>query len=493
MNVHSKLSLVPAAAATLALAISGCSRPAAPASTSTAPVPATAEPPRGQYVPPLANPVPVAGAADVASLVERLKPTVVNITTTSKATPARDQGPFPFPFPFGPFPGGGGPQGGPPGFSPRAVALGTGFIIDPAGYVITNAHVVEDADDIKVKLADEREFPAKVVGKDAKLDVALLKIDGASNLSAAVLGDSDKLRVGEWVIAIGNPFGLGHTVTLGIVSAKDRTIGAGPYDAFIQTDASINPGNSGGALFNLKGEVVGVPTAIRQGAQGIGFAVPVNSVADVIPQLREKGAVSRGKLGVRIQHVTADLAKGLGLDHPRGALVASVEPNGAGARAGIEAGDVITKVDGADVPHSEELPRMVARHQPGAKVTLTVLRDGKEKQVSAVLDALVDQDDDETSPASQKGGLGMPTQPQGKLGVQLEDVQGGGAKIRGVMPDSPAFGQLMPGDVVVEVNHQPVKSAADFAKKIEATKGGQVALMRVKRGQDQRFVAITLK
>jgi serine protease Do len=287
-----------------AVVMGGCHRPPAPpAAAGAEPAAAQPAPPpptsSGDYVPPLIAPVAMAGVADVAALVERLRPTVVNITTTQIAHDPH-QG---VPFFMRPGPGGG---------DRRAKSLGSGFIVDPRGFVVTNAHVVAGAEDIQVRLNDDREFPATVVGKDPKLDLALLRIDGATNLSATVLGDSDGLRVGEWVLAIGNPFGLGHTVTLGITSAKDRSIGAGPYDAFIQTDASINPGNSGGPLFNLRGEVVGIPTAIRQGAQGIGFAVPVNALKDVLPQLRDKGAVTRGKLGVRIQHVTGDLAKGFG-------------------------------------------------------------------------------------------------------------------------------------------------------------------------------------
>ncbi len=258
--------------------------PVAPAASAppqgpTAEAPVT-PPPVSTFVSPLVNPVSVqAPVTDIAGLVERLRPTVVNITTShvSRSDPHEGIGGM-FPFRQGP--------------ERRSKSLGTGFIVDPAGFIVTNAHVVAGADDIQVKLSDEREFPAKLIGKDTKLDLALLKLENAGGLSAAVMGDSEQVRVGDWVVAIGNPFGLGHTVTLGIASALGRSIGAGPYDAFIQTDASINPGNSGGALFNLKGEVVGIPTAIRQGAQGIGFAVPVNALKEVLPQLRDKGSVA---------------------------------------------------------------------------------------------------------------------------------------------------------------------------------------------------------
>lgn len=436
-------------------------------------------PANGTVVPPLAQPVAIQGQGDIASLVERLKPTVVNITTTS-VVPVSEN-PFPIPLPFN------HPQ---PRGERHAKALGTGFIVDPAGLVVTNAHVIQGAEDIKVRLADEREFPGKIVGKDPLLDLAVVKIEGASNLSAVTMGDSDALRVGDWVLAIGNPFGLGHTVTLGITSAKDRSIGAGPYDAFIQTDASINPGNSGGALFNLKGEVVGIPTMIRANAQGIGFAVPVNALKDVLPQLRDKGTVTRGKLGVHIQHVTEELAKTLGLEKPRGALVAAVEPGSAGAKAGIQPGDVIVSVNGLDVPHSEDLPRMVARNQPGQTVKLVYVRNAQKAEANAVLDLLVPEEDDDEAPTP--AGMQPPPATGSKLGVSIDDAPGGGARIRGVAPTSPASGQLEPGDVVTEVDHQPVKTALELQKKLEAAGGGKTVLLRVRRGPEQRFVALTL-
>ncbi|MFO0659579.1 MAG: trypsin-like peptidase domain-containing protein [Polyangiaceae bacterium] len=353
---------------------------------------------------------------------------------------------------------------------------------------MTNAHVIQGADDIRVRLADERELPAKLVGKDPKVDLALLQVQGASGLTAVTLGDSDALRVGDWVLAIGNPYGLGHTVTLGITSAKDRSINAGPYDAFIQTDASINPGNSGGPLFNLKGEVVGIPTAIRAGAQGIGFAVPVNTLKDVLGQLRDRGSVSRGKLGVRIQKVSDELAAGLGLERPRGALVSSVESGGSAARAGVQPGDVILKVNGAEVPHSDDLPRMVARNQPGAKVKLAVFRGGKNVDLEATLDLLAEEDDDDEQAPRQKPS--KQSQQGAKIGLEIEDVPGVGARVRAVSSRSVAAGQLFPGDVVVEVDRAPVKSAAELVKKFEAAKSGSAMLLKVRRGEDQRFVGI---
>lgn len=474
----------------LAAALVGCAAPrtppatAAPAPTEAPPAPPPAEAPpapapASTFVAPLANPVSVQSlVTDVAGLVERLKPTVVNITT-SQVTRMNPHEGMPF---FPPF----------HGQERRSKSLGTGFIVDPSGMIVTNAHVVQGADDIRVRLADDREFDAKVIGKDSKLDLALLKLENASGLAAAVMGDSDGLRVGDWVIAIGNPFGLGHTVTLGITSAKGRSIGAGPYDDFIQTDASINPGNSGGPLFNLKGEVVGIPTAIRQNAQGIGFAVPVNALKEVLPQLRDRGGVRRGKLGVRIQPLTAELAQGLGLPKARGALVSNIEPNSAGSRAGVQQGDVITQVNGLDVPHADDLPRMVARHQPGTKIKVSLVRAGKPLQLDVVLDPLLDEPDDENpSPAS-------PSRPgpesTSRLGIQIDDApSGNGARVRVVSPTSIAAGQLVPGDVIVEINRSPVQNAADAMKRTENIAPGQVLLLKVRRGTEHRFVALKVK
>jgi serine protease Do len=471
-----------AALVVLAASLGACARSApapAPAAAATAVPPAPVAPPAGTVVGPLAAPVPVVGNADVASLVDRLKPTVVNITTTStRGGPDADEG-VPFGFPFG---------GGPGGGSRQARALGTGFIVDPAGFVVTNAHVVQGADEIKVRLSDERTLPAKVIGRDAALDLALLQIDGATNLSAVSLGDSDGLRVGDWVFAIGNPFGLGHTVTLGITSAKGRSMG-GLYDDFIQTDASINPGNSGGPLFNLKGEVVGIPTAIRQGAQGIGFAVPVNALREVLPQLRERGAVSRGYLGVRYQAVTDELAQGLGVTAKRGALVSDVEANTPGAKAGLQPGDVITSVNGAEVARFEDLARLIARHAPGSKVKLGVSRNGRPLELTTTLDPRPDRDGDSDGSGSAPGPA---SPPKGRLGIMLEDAPGGGAVVRAIAPRSPAFGQLHPGDVILEVDKKPVRNGADLARRVEAQASGKVIVLRVRQGRQTNFVAVRL-
>lgn len=425
-------------------------------------------------------PAPVPSSFDVAGLADKVKPTVVNITITQKVTVAGGDGMDPFDFFFG----GRNPHGGHER-SVRRQAVGTGFIIDPSGYVVTNEHVVRDADDVRVHLADERELKAEVVGRDPRLDVALLKIKGAGNLPAAPMGSSERLRVGEHVLAVGNPFGLGHTVTLGIVSAKARTIGAGPYDDFIQTDASINPGNSGGPLFNWRGEVVGINTAIRAGANGIGFAIPIDEVGAVLGQLREKGKVERGRLGLGYQTVSADLAAALGLPSPRGAIVSAIEPGGAALRAGIRPGDVILAVNGIPIAHAEELPRRVAHNPPGSTVDLTLMRDGKKQEIKAVLDALPD----DPTPTSGRPGLpGAPRPSSSKLGIQVSDAPGGGVRVDDV--DGDQVRDLSPGDVIVELAGTPVKDTASLRAAMNKVKPGTTALLKVRRGKLVQYAAV---
>jgi serine protease Do len=309
-----------------------------------------------------------------ADLAEKLKPAVVNISTTKTVKSGGFRSPFgqgsPFDRNFG------GEDfferffGDIPQRQFKQKSLGSGFIISHDGYIFTNNHVVEQADKILVKLSDGKEYEAKVIGKDAKTDIALIKIKPSDNLPIVETGDSDKLRVGDWVIAIGNPFGLEQTVTAGIVSAKGRVIGAGPYDNFIQTDASINPGNSGGPLINLNGEVVGINTAIVASGQGIGFAIPINMARDVIPQLEKSGHVTRGWLGVGIQEVTPALAKSFGLKEEKGALVSQVSKGGPADKAGIEQGDVILEFDGKTIAEMKDLPRIVASTPVGRTVAV---------------------------------------------------------------------------------------------------------------------------
>jgi serine protease Do len=463
----------------------GCQRHVAQAANPAAPAAASPAP--------FATPPVLPGTPDVATLVAKVTPGVVNITTIHDVRAPQQEFEFPFGFdPFGVFPGmrrrgnGGGDQ------VYRQRALGSGFLVDAAGHVVTNAHVVEEADQVRVKLSDEREFDAKVRGRDPKLDLAVLELVGAQNLPFVSLGSSEGLRVGEYVVAIGNPFGLGNTVTMGIVSAKSRAIGAGPYDDFIQTDASINPGNSGGPLFNLLGQVVGINTAISSQGRGIGFAIPVDALKDVLPQLVSAGKVARGRLGVAIQGVDPSLAKALGLDRPKGAMVAEVEPGGPADRAGLRPGDLILRVDQTEILHSGELPRTVAKHAPGSKVKVEYLRERAARTVDVQLDELRDERAARGESAPPPPGA-APKAPPTDFGVSIVDVPGQGVVVDRVVPGGPADGKLEHGDVIVEVNRAPVSHAADVAKHVAAAPAGRPVLFKTKRENITRFVAIERK
>ena len=434
---------------------------------------------------PFSTPPVLTGTPDIAALAEAVGPAVVNITTIQEVK-VRYRDLFDmFPFPFGdPF----GQQRQPREGVRKQRSLGSGFIVDPRGLVVTNAHVVDGADQVRVKLADDREFEAKVKGRDKLLDLAVLELVNApKDLPVASLGDSKGLRVGEYVVAIGNPFGLSHTVTMGIVSAKGRIIGAGPYDDFIQTDASINPGNSGGPLFNLKGQVVGINTAINPNGQGIGFAIPVDTLKQVLPQLVSKGRVARGKLGVLVQPVDAQLAKAFGLDKPRGALVGEVEADGPAAKAGLQPGDLIVEVAGMPVSRSEDLPRMVASHPPSTKLQVKVLRSGEEKTFEVTLAELRDPQNDDG------GALGQDEAGPTGLGLQVADAPNGGVIVRNVLPNGAADGQLVPGDVILEVNQRPVANVNELVREVQKAPSGQPLLMKIRRGGSTRFVAIEKK
>jgi len=371
---------------------------------------------------------------------------------------------------------------------------GSGVIISADGYILTNNHVVDRAREVTVTLADQPDFKAKVVGRDPKTDLAILKISAAKNLPAAKMGDSNQLRVGDWVIAIGNPFGLSHTVTSGIVSAKGRILGAGPYDDFIQTDASINPGNSGGPLFNMNGEVIGINTAIVPNGQGIGFAIPINTAKPLIPQLVKSGKVTRGYIGVNIQSISADIAGAMKLDTDKGALVADVIPGGPADEAGIKRGDVIIGFNGKTVKNSHDLPTMVAATAVGDKAAVTVLRNGKKADIKVKVAEL-------PSDGSSVESSAEPT--QGKWGLQLQDLtpdlarQLGletdhGVLIAGVQPGSPAEdATIRQGDVILEVNRQPVKTVQEVKKEIDKAEGKSSLLLLVQRGQTRRFVALS--
>lgn len=407
----------------------------------------------------------------IADLVERVTPAVVNITTVQSSEGEE----APFEFFFSPEHGKRPPR--------QRTGAGSGFIIDPAGFAITNAHVVAGAEEVRVRLWDDRQFEARVIGRDRKLDLALLRLDGAQSLPSVVLGDSDALRVGEQVVAVGNPFGLGSTVTMGIVSAKARTIGAGPYDDFIQTDASINPGNSGGPLFNLRGEVVGINTAIRAGANGIGFAIPIDDLRDVVAQLRTKGFVERGKLGLTFQPVTDAIAAAVGLDRPWGAMVNEVVPDSAAARAGLQSGDVILRVNDADIHRAEDLPRNVARHSPGSEITMVVLRAGQRLTATATLDRL--EDEEGPPPARSKP---EKVRKEVLMGLELEDTPDG---VRIVGMSRPTAGLLL-GDLVVEVDRAPVRSVAELQTALANAEKRGTALFRVRRGESERYVGVPI-
>ena len=434
------------------------------------------------------------GLPDFVNLSKKLSPVVVNISTTQVSEGAGQNVPSPFgeEDPFGEFwrrffgnPGPRGPF--------RQRSLGSGFIIDGDGSILTNNHVVENAEKIVVKLSDGRELEARVVGRDPKTDLAVIKINAKEDLSVATLGDSDTVEVGEWVVAIGNPFGLDNTITAGIVSAKGRHIGAGPYDNFIQTDASINPGNSGGPLINLRGEVVGINTAIfsRSGTNiGIGFAIPINLAKELVPQLKTKGKVVRGWLGVVIQRVTPEIAESLGVDSSRGALVASVAKDGPAERAGVKVGDVIVEFDGKEIRDSNDLPILVARTPVDRKARLRVLRDKKEVVLTVTIGEL--KEEEIVASAKERGELGLTVQrltPQIAESLGLERVEG--LVITAVEPGSAGDeAGLRRGDVILEIDRKPVRSLPDYRKAIEGARKGKGILFLVRRGETTLFLAL---
>ena len=368
-------------------------------------------------------------------------------------------------------------------------SLGSGFIINEEGYILTNNHVIEEADEIQVQLTDKRRLDAKVIGADPKTDLAVIKVS-AKNLPAAILGDSGALKVGDWVMAVGNPFGLDHTVTAGIVSAKGRVIGAGPYDDFIQTDASINPGNSGGPLFNLKGEVIGVNSAIVASGQGIGFAIPINMAKDLVPQLIKSGKVTRAWLGVGIQEITPELAESFGMKEIRGALVSNVFPKSPAAQGGLQPGDIVTEFDGVAIKESHDLPSLVARLPIGKRAPLKVLRDGKERQLFVVLGERAEgerQAMEETSSASKELGLAvrdLTPEEMREAGVDS------GILIIGVEPGGAAdFAGCQRGDILLSINNTKLSKTTEFAQGAQKIKPGQVVRLHLKRDDQTIFLA----
>jgi len=432
---------------------------------------------------------PLVALPDFSVLVDRYGPAVVNISVTQKVKTAfgaqgidRNDPFFEFFRRFGlPM----------PDRMPPSRGQGSGFIVDSGGLILTNAHVVADAAEVTVKLTDRREFSATVVGSDPQTDVAVLRID-ARNLPTVRLGDSNGVRVGEWVVAIGSPFGFENTVTSGIVSAKSRALPDGTYVPFIQTDVAVNPGNSGGPLFNLKGEVIGINSQIYSstgGYQGLSFAIPIDMVVKVKDQLVENGRVSRGRIGVTIQEVSQPLAQSFGLDKAGGALVSSVEPGSPAQKAGLKEGDVILSINGQDIARSIDLSARVAELKPGTQATLGIWRGGASREVRVALgEAKTAAKVAASGPGAESGRLGLAVRPLGKdeqrqlqidSGLLVEDVSGPAARAG-----------LRPGDVVLAVNGTPVDSV-DALRKLTAKTGRHVALL-VKREDARLFVPLEL-
>ncbi len=428
---------------------------------------------------------------DFVTLAEKIGPVVVNVSTTQiiKEAPT----PFEREDPLAEFWKRFFGENHPLDFSQQT--LGSGVIIERDGTILTNNHVIENAQKIVVRLSnDDRQFRASVIGSDEKTDLAVIKINVGHDLPVAPLGDSDRLKVGEWIVAMGSPFGLQNTITSGIVSAKSRQIGAGPYDDFIQTDASINPGNSGGPLINMQGEVVGINTAIfsRTGGNiGIGFAIPINLAKELLPELKTKGKVTRGWLGVAIQRVTPEIAESLGMGAAAGALVAVVASASPAERAGIKVRDVILEYGGKPIKDSAELPFMVARTRVGTKVTITVLRDQKTVPLTVMIAELKDEGVAAAMP-ERESDFGLTVQ-----NVTPEIAQTLGAKrAQGVVITAIERGSaaddagLRRGDIIVEINRESIRSLAEYRHAIAGLKKGEAFLFLVQRGQSTSFVVL---
>jgi serine protease Do len=431
---------------------------------------------------------------DFVRLAQQNKPAVVNISTaktvSQRQLPHMSPG-SPFDEFFKHFFDG---QPFPPH---KQRSLGSGFIISQDGYILTNEHVVDGADEITVKLSDGRTFQATVKGADQKLDLALLKVDAEGNLPIASFGDSDQLEVGEWVMAIGNPFGLEQTVTAGIVSAKGRVIGAGPYDDFIQTDASINPGNSGGPLFNSQGQVVGINTAIVAGGNGIGFAIPINAAKSILEQLRTEGRVTRGWLGVSVQQMTPALAESFGLEDNHGALVAEVIKGSPAEEAGLKRGDVILAFNGNEIKDMHDLPRLVAATPVDERVKVQILRDGKTRDVKIKIGKLAENSSGTqyATGETEHDRLGLSLQELDKATAQQLglDASASGVLVTSVKPDSPAGDAgLQPGDIIMEVNGRQTQDLQAFLKATADTPKSGLFRLLIKRQDNLLFVALKI-
>jgi serine protease Do len=450
----------------------------------------------------LSTPAWATAVMDVADLVESQGPAVVNISTTTLAkrsvngmSPEMPDNENMQEFFRRFFPGMPGMPGGPGGSMPDTPSRGegSGFIVGSDGTILTNAHVVRGADEVIVKLTDKRKFTAKVVGTDARTDVAVLKIT-ANNLPAVKLGDPGALRVGEAVAAIGSPFGFENSVTAGIVSAKGRSLPSESYVPYIQTDVAINPGNSGGPLFNMKGEVVGINSQIYSrsgGYQGVSFAIPIDVAMEVVSQLKSGGKVSRGWLGVVIQEVSSDLAESFGLDRPRGALIAQVQPDGPAAKAGLQASDVILKFNGKPVENSGDLPRMVGTVKPGSTIPLEIWRKGKAQTVSVVLTELPGEEQVAAGKAGKahlRGGLALSeltVEQRREIGIDY------GLLVQDATGDALRAG-IRSGDVILAVNNRNVATVDAYRKAIAAVPVGKAAAILVRRGEGSLYVPLKI-
>ncbi|WP_158746145.1 trypsin-like peptidase domain-containing protein [Acidisphaera sp. L21] len=425
---------------------------------------------------------------DFSDLVTQVRPAVVSITTKLRAQPDDEDSGMPN------FPGMRHPE---QGRGHAIEARGSGFIIDADGTIVTNNHVVKDAQSVSVTMDDGTQLPAKIIGRDPRSDLAVLRVDAGHKLQFIQLGDSNNVKPGQWVVAVGNPFGLGGTVTSGIVSARGRDIGSGPYDSFIQVDAAINQGNSGGPLFTQDGKVIGVNTAILSpsgGSVGIGFAIPSDTVRSVVAELEKSGHVTRGYIGVQAQQVSTQMSAALHLPSANGALVASVEPDSPASKAGLQPGDVIQTVNGTKIANPRDLAVDVAAVTPGEDAKLELLRDGDNKSVSITVASLPSDTQDGTDAASAPRGIGVALAPLSPDMRNRFNVPGRtqGAMIAEIMPGSAAEqAGLQPGDVVVGVGNKPVNSPADAVSAIRAaTSGGKTAALRIMRDGNMAFVAV---
>ena len=444
---------------------------------------------------------------DFTDLVEKQGATVVNISTTQNARGSQQAAPQvpqlkeddPFYEFFRRFI----PNPGPRDF--QSNSLGSGFIVSADGFVMTNAHVVEAADEITVKLNDKREFKAKVIGSDKRTDIALLKIE-ATGLPAVKFGDPNKLKVGEWVIAIGSPFGFENSVTAGIVSAKGRSLPQENFVPFIQTDAAVNPGNSGGPLFNMRGEVIGINSQIYSrtgGFMGLSFAIPIDVANDIAGQLKATGKITRGRIGVVIQPVTKELGESFGLPKPAGALVSSVEKGSPAEKAGIEAGDVILKFDGKAVASSEDLPRLVGSTKPGTKSVIQLMRNKATREVNVVIGEMPDESRNaQRQKKPGQPGAKPPAESVSRLGMTLSEPTAqqreqlnitGGVLVEDITPGAAARAGIRRGDIILAVNNQDVKSLEQFGQMMGTFDKGRIVALLVRRGTNALYIPLRIE